>query len=327
MMADLMARDLDYVDFGPDADVAPYLATAQRLAATLDVRDGRETALADAAARIAGLGVAELLAELDFAAEACPLLFTLAELFGHAHPAAGWRGLASVPDSLLGLRNAQAQAALPDGAGRLVFWLAHREAGAAPPALYWIDRAHGCLRGPVADPGRGWQHGLLGMPGAALAVLPAGAAQPDSPGVALGPGASAAWLMAQVVLLSGLLCGACRRLREEAYAYAQVRRSGGKPIVQLQAVALRLANIALAEQNLALYAAAAAKPVHQRDPVSNIDALNVAYVTESAREIARDAMQVAAAHGYVAGLPFKRLFEQVHTLASVLASHVPHDGE
>ena len=334
MMASTIAHDLEHVDFDAVPGIADYLEPARRLAVTLDLRalaPAREAATAAAAASIAGLGLAELIAELDFEGEALPLLFAIAETFGHAHPAAGWRGLAPIPVALLGLTSS-AGVAVPVGAGRWVLWLAHDDDNAGPCPLYWIDSVQLRLRGPVprggaALPGT-WQHGLLGMPTATLAVLPDSTTLRDSAATPLAPGAWQAYGAAQRALLSGLLCGACRRLREEAFAYAQSRRSGGKPIIQLQAVALRLANIALAEQNLALYAAALAGPVHQRDPVSAIASLDVAYVTESALAIARDAVQVAAAHGYVEGLPFKRLFEQVHTLASVLSSHAQTaDGE
>jgi hypothetical protein len=326
MYNDIAVSDLDYICFGGEPGAAPFLEAAGRLAAGIDLAaPARRSAAACAAAaeRIARLGLDDILPELDARDEALPLLFEVARLFGHANPAAGWRGMAGAPARLLDPDRALAHVALPDGAGRFVLWLPDARAQCAR-ALYWFDPVRMQLRGPVPAsaaelPAR--QQGLSGMPCAAALILPARAALRDCAVQPLAPGAWELFCRAQRALLSGLICGACRRLRDEAYGYARLRQSGGKPIIQLQAVALRLANLALGEQALSLYAAAAARPAGQADAVTAIDSLNVAYVNQCAFDIARDAVQVAAGHGYVEGLPFKRLFEQVHTLASVLASY------
>jgi hypothetical protein len=49
-----------------------------------------------------------------------------------------------------------------------------------------------------------------------------------------------------------------------------------------------------------------------------MEASEPALLADLAAAIARDAVQVAAAHGYVEGLNFKRLFSQSRTLASML---------
>ncbi len=116
-------------------------------------------------------------------------------------------------------------------------------------------------------------------------------------------------------VVSGLLCGVSERLVEEAHGYARVRQSGGKPINQYQAVALRLAELDMNLQALVLSAAAPFEPTLAEEAA---EASRPPLLADLAFAIARDAVQVAAAHGYVEGLPFKRLFSQSRTLASLL---------
>ena len=116
-------------------------------------------------------------------------------------------------------------------------------------------------------------------------------------------------------LVSGLLCGVSERLVEEAHDYARTRLSGGKPINQYQAVALRLAELDMGLQALLLSAAAPYEPALA---LETAEACRPPLLADLAFAIARDAVQVAAAHGYVEGLPFKRLFSQSRTLASLL---------
>jgi len=116
-------------------------------------------------------------------------------------------------------------------------------------------------------------------------------------------------------LLGGLLCGVSERLVEEAHAYARMRCSGGKPIDQYQAVALRLAEL---DMNLEALLLSAAVPFEPMLADEAMEASEPALLADLAFAIARDAVQVAAAHGYVEGLPFKRLFSQSRTLASML---------
>jgi hypothetical protein len=116
-------------------------------------------------------------------------------------------------------------------------------------------------------------------------------------------------------LLGGLLCGVSERLAEEAHAYARARESAGKPIDQYQAVALRLADIDMNLDALLLSASVAYEPMLAEEAMH---ASEPALLADLAFAIARDAVQVAAGHGYVEGLPFKRLFSQSRSLASML---------
>jgi hypothetical protein len=140
------------------------------------------------------------------------------------------------------------------------------------------------------------------------------AAEPDE-SVTLDAAAWVAYGDAHSALLTGLIAGACQRLTDEAFAYAKQRQSGGKPISQFQAVAMRLADLAMSQAALSLYLEATATSGTAHAPVSS-----ASYVSEAACAIARDAVQTAAGHGYVDGLPFMRLHEQVYMLCALLTA-------
>lgn len=130
----------------------------------------------------------------------------------------------------------------------------------------------------------------------------------------LSQGASAERVRAEAALLLGLTTGACRAAVAAAYGYARTRESGGKPIAQYQAVALRLAELAMADRAITLLARhVAANP----DRSALTDACR--YVAATATRMARDAVQVAAGHGFVRGLPFADLFTGITALAARLA--------
>lgn len=328
----VILKDLDYIDFGGDPTLEPFLDVAAKLAVGMDIQDPAQhgaQAVAGAAQRIRALGLDEVMDQLDLDSEVLPLIFQLAETLGYANIEAAWRGLEAIPAQLLGLPASVERIAVPqDAPGRWTLWLPYDD-GKAGHSVSWFDPASGTLRGPVTlrqqSPALAcrYQEGLLGMPGSGVMTLstpeqPAGA---DIPEHHLSATAWGAYCDAQRALVAGLIAGACRRLTREAYTYAKLRNSGGKPICQHQAVAVRLADIALSQQALALYAGAAVCRSHRRDSVTQVDRMNVGYIGNTAFQIARDAVQIAAAHGYVEGLPFKRLFEQTRTLISVLASY------
>jgi alkylation response protein AidB-like acyl-CoA dehydrogenase len=123
----------------------------------------------------------------------------------------------------------------------------------------------------------------------------------------------------ELALVAGLIAGVTRRLVDESYAYAKMRQSEGRAIVQHQAVALRLADLAIHQQALALYLTGCAERCEVCQLAGDLATASEWQVAELAFRIARDAVQIAAGHGYVEGLPFRRLFEQVRTLSSAFA--------
>jgi hypothetical protein len=227
---------------------------------------------------VTALCVDEFAAELTDATEAARLLHLVARRLARADAEAAWTGLLAAP-----------AAATPGWSGE--------------PMLAWHLGADDGRR-IAADAGASDSGPLQGF--AHLFAIPAPLPGRTVPALAR---------PAICALLSGLLCGVSERLVEEAHAYARVRESGGKPINQFQAVALRLADLDLNLEALLLSAAVRYEPL-LADAAP--DASEPALLADLAFAIARESVQVAAAHGYVEGLPFKRLFSQSRTLTSML---------
>jgi len=233
--------------------------------------------LAHGAAAVAALGVDELVTDMA-PEEAARLLHLVARRLARADAESAWTGLLAAP------------------AAATKFW-------SGDPMLAWhLGTADG--RRIATDAGMSDAGPLPGF--ARLFAIPAPLPARTDPALAS---------TAVCALLGGLLCGVSERLAEEAHAYARVRESGGKPINQYQAVALRLADLDMNLEALLLSGAVTFEPMLADD---NLDASEPALLADLAFSIARDAVQVAAAHGYVEGLPFKRLFSQSRTLASML---------
>ncbi|MCP3102890.1 acyl-CoA dehydrogenase family protein [Myxococcus sp. K15C18031901] len=302
------------VDFRCAPVVEPFLGAARPIASAI-----RDIGGAEAVSHIQQLELASVLPELERRADAPVLLFHLAELLGHANLAAAWQGLSGIPARAAELPASVDLAALPDATGtRWTAWLPVVDA-ARPPSL-----ALAGPRGWAPLPAQGLTHsrvsGLLGFArGEVLTWSTEPSVTPEELGVqSLAPESWSALVRAQLALLSGLLVGATRRLVDEAYAYAKTRQSAGKSINQHQAVALRLADLALHQEALSLYLTARVEECRPPGMRGGPESLSAGYVVELAFRIARDAVQTAAGHGYVEGLPFRRLFEQVRTLTVML---------
>ncbi len=311
------AGDIACIDFAPDPEFEPLLEAARRLA---DNWARPRAATADAAGRARRLDAAELMPQWHAQACAAKHLFLLARTLAQGDAAGAWHELADAPAALLAPGLPSCTIALPRAAGVLVdhvAWLSTPAEADRPVA--WPDAALRTLLGPTTLPAA--QAPLIGLPAARSLHWPPGAlCTGEAPVLAvLAHRAWAAFVDAQAALMLGLIDGVAERLVREAYAYARQRVSAGKPIAQHQAVALRLADLALNQQALSLYLHAA---VEHPAAVGSADGpvqINVAHVSELAQRISRDALQVAAAHGYVEGLPFKRLFEQTRAFLSMLA--------
>lgn len=329
-LASIAQGDIACVSFAESAAFEPFIAAARAVAADLKPGDAAPLPTQVCAQAVRGLGLAELIGELHARGEAMPLLFHLASTLSYSDVEAAWAGLHGAPAELLAAGLSEAAVALPRsghwGCGSAV-WLPLTADGSAPQ-LVWTDAAQKRLFGPLplAAFGHGSPHEaapLLGLPQARLCLiapdlLRAASEKSETAVRALAPEAWPAYVHAQAALLLGLIDGACRRLVQESFTYAKQRQSAGKPIAQHQAVALRLADLALNQQALSLYATAAVEHGAAIGAAAGPAHSNAAQVDELAFRISRDAVQIAAAHGYVDGLPFKRLFEQLRTLSSVL---------
>jgi butyryl-CoA dehydrogenase len=105
--------------------------------------------------------------------------------------------------------------------------------------------------------------------------------------------------------------GMARSAYEAALAYAREREAFGKPIIEQQAVAFRLADMATqiaAARGLVLEAAArrdAGEPCIKEASMAKL------FASEMAERVASDAIQIHGGYGYVAGFPVERIYRDV----------------
>jgi alkylation response protein AidB-like acyl-CoA dehydrogenase len=105
--------------------------------------------------------------------------------------------------------------------------------------------------------------------------------------------------------------GMARAAYEAALAYARDREAFGKPIIEQQAVAFRLADMATqiaAARGLVLDAA------ERRDagePCIKEASMAKLFASEMAERVASDAIQIHGGYGYVADFPVERIYRDV----------------
>jgi alkylation response protein AidB-like acyl-CoA dehydrogenase len=105
--------------------------------------------------------------------------------------------------------------------------------------------------------------------------------------------------------------GVARTALEAALAYAQERKSMGKPLIEHQAINFRLADMATqieAARQLYLYAASlrdAGKPCIREASMAKL------FASEMAEKVCSDAIQIHGGYGYVADFPVERLWRDV----------------
>ncbi|MBU1315034.1 MAG: hypothetical protein KJ843_13905 [Alphaproteobacteria bacterium] len=116
-----------------------------------------------------------------------------------------------------------------------------------------------------------------------------------------------------VSLWTSLIVGGMRRGLDASLDYARTRRSFGRPIVQHQAVAIRLADMSLALDGCKLLSWQFSREADGDWSLSPGDA--AAGVSEAAARFASDLVQIHGAHGYVAGGVANRIFRELHVAA------------
>jgi butyryl-CoA dehydrogenase len=105
--------------------------------------------------------------------------------------------------------------------------------------------------------------------------------------------------------------GMARAAYEAALAYAKERQSFGKPIIEHQAVAFRLADMATkieAALHLTLHAAAlrdAGKPCLKEASMAKL------FASEMAERVCSDAIQIHGGYGYLQDFPVERIYRDV----------------
>jgi butyryl-CoA dehydrogenase len=105
--------------------------------------------------------------------------------------------------------------------------------------------------------------------------------------------------------------GMARAACEASLAYAREREAFGKPIIEQQAVAFRLADMATqiaAARGLVLDAAArrdAGEPCIKEASMAKL------FASEMAERVASDAIQIHGGYGYLADFPVERIYRDV----------------
>ena len=102
--------------------------------------------------------------------------------------------------------------------------------------------------------------------------------------------------------------GIARAALEDALAYAQQRRTFGKPIVQHQAIAFKLADMATEIDAARLLTLRAAWLKDGKHPYGKEASMAKLYASDVANRAAREAIQVFGGNGYVTEYPVERHF-------------------
>jgi len=102
--------------------------------------------------------------------------------------------------------------------------------------------------------------------------------------------------------------GIARAALEDALAYAQQRRTMGKPIVQHQAIAFKLDDMATEIDAARLLALRAAYNKDHKLPYGKEAAMAKLYASDVANRAAREAIQIFGGNGYVTEFPVERHF-------------------
>ena len=105
--------------------------------------------------------------------------------------------------------------------------------------------------------------------------------------------------------------GIARAAYESALGYAQERESMGRPIIQHQAIAFRLADMAtkIEVARQMIWHAASIKDAGQ--PALKEASMAKLYASEMAEEVCSAAIQIHGGYGYVQGYPVERLWRDV----------------
>jgi len=108
--------------------------------------------------------------------------------------------------------------------------------------------------------------------------------------------------------------GIATRALGEAVAYAQVRRTMGKPIAEHQAIQLKLGAMAAKTRAAELLVEDAARAYDAGGRVDYEAGMAKWFATETALEVATDAMRIFGANGYSKEYPIERLYRDAPLL-------------
>ncbi len=108
--------------------------------------------------------------------------------------------------------------------------------------------------------------------------------------------------------------GIARRALRESVAYAQVRKTMGKPICEHQAIQLKLGEMATKTRAAELLVADAARAYDSGERVDLEAGMAKYFASETATEVAFEAMRIHGAYGYSKEYPIERLYRDAPLL-------------
>ena len=113
------------------------------------------------------------------------------------------------------------------------------------------------------------------------------------------------------ISIAALALGIARGAYEAALAYAQQRQQFGKPLLEHQAIAFKLADMAmeLAAAELLTYRAAFLKNTGQ--PVTRYSAMAKYYASEVGVKICNEAVQIFGGYGYIKDYPVEKYYRDI----------------
>ena len=108
--------------------------------------------------------------------------------------------------------------------------------------------------------------------------------------------------------------GIARRALRESIAYSQVRKTMGKPICEHQAIQLKLGEMAAKTRAAELLVADAAHAYDRGERVDLEAGMAKYFASETAAEVAFEAMRIHGAYGYSKEYPIERLYRDAPLL-------------
>jgi alkylation response protein AidB-like acyl-CoA dehydrogenase len=116
------------------------------------------------------------------------------------------------------------------------------------------------------------------------------------------------------VAIGALAVGLAQGCLEMSAAYAKERKQFGRPIAEFQAIAFKLADMAM-KTDLARLAVYRAASMHDRGmPFKTQASIAKLYSTEIANDIARDAVQIHGGYGFMDEFPVSRFYRDAKVL-------------
>jgi alkylation response protein AidB-like acyl-CoA dehydrogenase len=105
--------------------------------------------------------------------------------------------------------------------------------------------------------------------------------------------------------------GLARAAYEAALSYARQRKTFGKPIIEHQALAFRLADMATKITAARALTHAAARARDAGEPSLELASMAKLFASEMAEEVCSDAIQIHGGYGYLADFPVERIYRDV----------------